>query len=124
MQYNYCMIDNLINLGLKAIGSVATNEEIEENGMIYYKNKYNSIFKFDDFEDTKQFIGNDFEILDKYDFVDRLIMEKIFKEYPFLVLLKQEINLPFPNNMYYLESKDMIIEYEKSCYVIKPTSIK
>lgn len=107
---------------IKLIGSVDTTNEIMINGIECFQNKQKTIIQVNNIEDAKSILANQFILLEQFNPYS-VMMKQIFNEYPYLVLLKEELDLPYPNKFYYKKELPLIIEYDDYCFIIDKIKI-
>lgn len=110
------MIGILNDSLLKIIGSVDTKDQTMINGIECLRNKHGTVFKVDNLGEAELFLAEKFPLLDRF-YPDGIMMKKIFKEYPFMVLLKNELNLDYPDCFHYQYKEPLVIEYKDCCYI-------
>lgn len=106
-------------IATKMMGEIEPTRHDKINDIECLANEKNTILQVETLQEAFELLGSDAKAIQKW-YPDGLTMKKWIKEYPFLVFLKDKLNLPMPDMWYYGKEKPLVIEYHDKCYIISP----
>ncbi len=110
------IIDNTL---AKLIGDVNPNKTAMINQKACLINRQNTIIRCNNIEDVQTILGKDFPPLQKW-IPDPVMRRSLLKQYPFLVMLSNQLKLDNPVMWYQAKGKPLVVEYPDKFYIVSP----